>query len=262
MLHEIRSRNLTVFLVRMIKFIWLPILIAVFAPQPWGFYVAGALVVLFTPGRWKKSKRDRFYNSRFYHLWTTCQERDRSLRAALKGLKKSQALEFFELPKTIDSVGDSLYIALRKADIVMHELQKSEGLRMSSGSFSNRTIYDEEAVALYQQAAQRDRDYNTHFSQILGSIEQAEGQAALYISSLDSLRVQVLKHRLGSRLVREGPQAEELKQSLSEAKMMLDSIDKALDELDASPFTSAEVIQAKLDAEAELDENQTQEERA
>ncbi len=257
MLHEIKRRNLTVFLVRLIKFIWLPILIAIFAPQPWGWIAAAALCAAFVPGQWVKSKRDRFYNSRFYHLWKTCQERDRSLSDALRGLKKSQALEFFELPKTIQSVAESLYYALRRADIVMHELQKSEGMRMSGSPAAGRNIYDEEAVSLYKQAAQRDREYSQHLSQILGSVEQAEGQAALYISSLDSLRVQVLKHRLGSRLIRDGENSRELQESLGEAKMMLDAIDKALDELDASPFSRVDLTRA----EAELDEAE-QEEKA
>jgi hypothetical protein len=68
----------------------------------------------------------------------------------------------------------------------------------------------------------------------MGGVERTEAQAAVFTTTLDTLRMRMLGHRLAGR----SPELAhtEFLQAMTEARMQLDSIDKALDELELTPF--------------------------
>src|SRR5437870_3932483 len=75
---------------------------------------------------WSASLKKRFVNKRFEALWNGCQDRLTRFEEVLKKLRREQVAELSEMPKTIRRVADSLYQALRRSDMIAHEVHSSE----------------------------------------------------------------------------------------------------------------------------------------
>lgn len=243
---EIKRRDLRVFWARLLKplpsAIILILLAAALASGPgfaaWVFWNLG-LIALGWHGvkSWLDSINDRFRHRRFKLLWDNAQDRLSRLDTALASLKKAEVADLQELPATVKAVADGLYVALRRADAALSEVSQSEGFLLSQQDAPVPTAADRQAAKLWEAAHLTQKEYRRLLSGLLGSVERTEAQAALFSATLDTLRVKMLGYRLVGRPV-EAPSVEFLR-DLAEARMQLDSIDKALEELELSPFPNS-----------------------
>lgn len=183
---------------------------------------------------WGRSKRKRFRSERFKLLWTACVDRHERFRKGLAALSRKGVADLQELPKTIEVVASDLYRALRRADIVANEVTTSEGWLVAQPRLGQAMSPDRQAQELYRIADKNIAEYRQHFSGIMAGVERTEAQVAVFTTTLDTLRMKMLSYRLVGKET-ESPTAEFLA-ALTEARMQLDSIDKALEELDLTPF--------------------------
>ncbi|HRJ27713.1 MAG TPA: hypothetical protein PLO61_09430 [Fimbriimonadaceae bacterium] len=181
-----------------------------------------------------RSVEKRFKSQRIKLLWQTCEDRLRRLEVEVKQVRKSRIAELQELPKTIKTVAQQLYLTLRRADIVLQEVTRSETSHQKAFLPPHQVTHDPQAQHLYQLADKNIVEYQKHYRAVIGGVQRAEAQAAVFSTTLDMLRMKMLSHRLAER----SPEQENLEflQSITEAKMQLDAIDKALEELELTPF--------------------------
>jgi hypothetical protein len=71
-------------------------------------------------------------------------------------------------------------------------------------------------------------------------VERTEAQAAVFVTTLDTLRMKMLGHRVSGSA--NGLSNNEFLSALGEAKLQLEAIDKALDELEINPFGPASTV--------------------
>lgn len=177
----------------------------------------------------------RFINRRFLLLWESCKDRLDRFNEALSHNRRQKIAEFEEMPKTIESVSHSLYLALRRADMMFQEITRSEGW-LAGQPHQPPPIQSQDAQAqeLYRIADKNIAEYRQHFSAVMAGVQRAEAQAAVFTTTLDTLRMKMLGYRLSGRK----PELSSLEflESLTEAKMQLEAIDKALEELELTPF--------------------------
>jgi hypothetical protein len=182
-----------------------------------------------------RSKMKRFDNKRFAGLWTSIQERQRRFHDAIKASRKANIAEFSELPKTIDSVAESLYLALRRADIVSSEVIKSEGaLGHQFPVHTHNVGNDPQAKELFRIADKNIAEYRSNFGAVMASVQRTEAQAAVFSTTLDNVRLKMLGYRLTGK--QPSMSSQEFLETIAETKMQLRSIDMALDELELTPF--------------------------
>ncbi|MCE9557760.1 MAG: hypothetical protein K8R88_02295 [Armatimonadetes bacterium] len=182
------------------------------------------------------SKKNRFLNSKFKQLWRDCEDRDLRLQEAMKENRRRNSGSWEELPKTIEGVSHNLYVALRRADLVSYEIAKSEGWLLSRGSATGLTHHtsDPQAQELYKLADKNLAEYKQAFQTVLATVQRTEAQAAVFVTTLDSMRLRMLGHRLSPR--KADMDSLEFLNVMNEAKLQLAAIDKALDELDMQPI--------------------------
>lgn len=196
--------------------------------------------------------KKRFANRKLRSLWNACQDRVTRLRRALKALNKDQSIELVEIPSTVDRTAHGVYDVLRRADLVLSEIVASEGwLSSTLGAEARSLPRDRQSQEMYKIADKNVAEYNQHYGQVVALIERAEAQAAVFLTTLDSLRIRVLGHRLKTR--RDTGSLEFL-ESISEAKMQLDSIDKALEEIELTPFPKTIAIDPSVHEQRFKDE--------
>lgn len=187
----------------------------------------------------KAAHARRFSSSRFKALWDACRDRWQRFNEAERALRTHQVAAFEELPSTVEKIAWSLYAALRRADVTTTEIAKSEGwLLCGSPQLSAPPPSDPTAQALYRLADRNIAEYRTHYSAVLARVQRAEAQAAVFTTTLDTLRVRMLGHRLSGK----SPEldSQDFMHSITEAKLQLGAIDRALEELDA-PASSQEL---------------------
>lgn len=176
-------------------------------------------------------------------LWESCKERLKLLKSANAKLKKGNHVALEEMPVTIEKVSTSLYAALRRADMLMAELANSEGPllhKIFQGTLPTGSIAENTAAkSLYQIADRNVAEYKQNYSGVLRGVQITEAQATVFVTTLDTLRLKLLSYRIAHNTP--NVDNKELLDSLGEAKMQLESIDKALDELDMNPFRVAPV---------------------
>ena len=222
-LDEIRRRDIAVFGRELLRpsrsLVWLGLIGVLVAlvrgglTAPWPFWAFLSLVVVGTVwSAYRSSIGKRFRHTRMRLHWEVAQDRHTRFQAALQSLAKSRVAKLEELPTTIDATVQTLYRALRRADIVAHEVAASEGWLLG----------------------QPKPQYRQHFQAVMASVERTEAQAAVFTTTLDTLRMKLLGYRLVGRET-EAP-TQEFLAALTEARMQLDAIDKALDEIELTPF--------------------------
>ncbi|MBX3096097.1 MAG: hypothetical protein KF812_04485 [Fimbriimonadaceae bacterium] len=202
-------------------------------------FIPGALLTgvgfgLVAIAAYRKSVLKRFRNPRFLSLWTGCQERIRRFNSSTKELGRAGVAELTELPVTINKLADDLYQALRRADDVETEVGRSEGWLASQMRHGLVAPRDPQAQELYRVADQNIAEYKRHLESVMAGVKRAEAQAAVFMTTLDTLRIRMLGHRFGGREVEAESQA--FLEAVTEAKMQLDAIDQALDEIALTPF--------------------------
>jgi hypothetical protein len=182
---------------------------------------------------YRRSLARRFLNPRYKALWAGCEDRLARFRVAVRAMRRRQIAEFSEMPRTIESVGEGLYLALRRADIAFHEITTSEGWLLGGTVASPAPHHDPQARELYRLADKNIAEYRQQYNAVMAGVHRAEAQAAVFTTTLDTLRLKMLGYRLSGRAEFS---TKDFLESLTEAKMQLESIDKALDELEMSPF--------------------------
>lgn len=183
---------------------------------------------------WSASIKRRFLNKRYEALWTGCQDRLARFEDVLKKLRKEQIAELSEMPKTIRRVADSLYLALRRADTIAHEVSASEQGLYSGPQVWHAPSHDPQSKELYRIADKNIAEYKQRFDALMAGVQRTEAQSAVYMTTLDTLRMKML----GYRLVGRSPElsSHDFLEALSEAKLQLKAIDTALEELELGPY--------------------------
>jgi hypothetical protein len=177
--------------------------------------------------------RRRFVNPEYADLWRMIEDRFRRFERALRRAPPGIAAGFNEIARTVEQTKRRLYTSLRRADLVKKEILDSERGTVGSLPFPPLTSPDTETNDLYAIAAKNIEEYRSVFDAITSKVSRTEAQCAVYISALDSLRVQLLGHRLEKREA--AMPKEEMDEAVSDIRTQLNSINEALDELELRP---------------------------
>jgi hypothetical protein len=183
---------------------------------------------------WMEADKRKFNNKKFKALWLGCQDRLARFEEVLKRMRKDQIADLSEMPKTIREVSQSLYIALRRADIIAQEVQKSEkGLYNEPPTWKSPS-HDAQSQELYRLADKNIAEYRAQFAGVMAGVQRTEAQSAVFMTTLDTLRMKMI----GYRLVGRSPELSsgDFLEALAEARAQLQSIDTALDELDLGHY--------------------------
>ncbi|MHB8637412.1 MAG: hypothetical protein ACYC96_13165 [Fimbriimonadaceae bacterium] len=207
--------------------------------SPGGGVVIGAIVVPLVLAAhfvfaWQASEARRFYNQHMRALWTGCLDRLARFHEVQKRAKNTGVADLREMPKTIENVAQAVFRALRKADIVAHEIAASEAGLKPVVPTGQRISSDAQSQELFQVADRNIAEYKQGLEAVMAGVQRSEAQAAVFMTTLDTLRMKMLGHRLVGR----SPElpSHEFLAAIAEAKLQLESIDKALDELDLSIY--------------------------
>jgi hypothetical protein len=238
-MNEVRRRDLQVFFREAFsvgRLLLIAIVVAV--TTTFGGYEQGAIltatIILHLIFSYRASIKKRFHNAKMRSLWQSCQDRlERFRRANTKSAKAGKA-KLEDLPHNIERIAKNVYQALRRADLVLHEVTQSEGWLVSQGTSNQRASEDLQAQELFRLADKNIAEYRQNFQGVIGGVQRTEAQAAVFVTTLDNLRLRLLSQRLVGQQATENSQ--EFLEDITEAKMQLDSIDKALEELELTPF--------------------------
>lgn len=188
------------------------------------------------------ARKKRFLTARFAELWNGCRDRFFDFKAGVQKLEKAGVVTFEDLPINIERLSMNLYNALRRADLMYVEIEEVEGKHRFQPGVPMVPPADAQTQALYQQAERTIGEYRNSYNELIAGIQRTEAQAAVFIHTLDVLRVKMHGYRLIGKSPSLGSQ--EFLSALAEAKVTLQSIDTALDELDLSVYpTTISVVQ-------------------
>ena len=188
----------------------------------------------------KWSRAHEFRNPKLRYLWKTCEERLERFEDARRRHRKTDLPELTEMPRTIGSVAKNLRLALRRADVLLKEVEQSEGVYggyappVIGAPVSPELLADKDTNTLYRLADRNVAEYRSGLSALLGGVARTEAQATVFATTLDTLRLKMLGHRLGTR--RPEMETEEFVGSVIEAKAQMDAIDRALEDLELGVF--------------------------
>lgn len=183
----------------------------------------------------------RFKNQEHKHLWDMVEDRLSRLRGAVKLAPDHVKSSMNDLPIRVERTAKQLYQSLRRADIVRCEILRSEG-SLATASFPFQVSSpDTETTELYVLADKNVAEYKRHYLGIQARVTRTEGQCAVFISALDSMRVQILGHRLVGDSV--PSEKQDFLQAMSDISAQLNSINIALTELNLPVSAPASTIQ-------------------
>lgn len=194
----------------------------------------GLFLVLFHLGSAMQSaERKKWSNARMAALWNGCQDRMIRFEEVLKRMRKDQVGDLSEMPQTIRQVSQSLYAALRRADIVAVEVAATEK-NLGGPPAWDAAARDPQSAELYRLADRNIAEYRGHFAAVMAGVQRTEAQSAVFMTTLDSLRMKLI----GYRLVGRSPEmaTHEFLEALAEARTQLQAIDTALEELDLGHY--------------------------
>jgi hypothetical protein len=182
------------------------------------------------------AKDKEFTSAKIKNLWTECEDRLKRLKKAINENKKREIVTISELPVAIETVAENLYAALRRADIVTTEINKSEGWLIHRSNNPNGVVQsnDPQAQELYRLADKNLAEYRIAYESVMATVQRTEAQAAVFVTTLDSLRLRILGQRLSPNKTE--VESGDFMQIMNDAKLQLAAIDKALDELDLQPY--------------------------
>lgn len=198
----------------------------------WFFQILVPLGIIYAwvNSAWKAYRAKEFISPKMRRLWEQCQERLNAFHKGLREVRKAGVANYQELPHTVDAVANSLYLALRRADLVMREIGKSESVTPPPMAVP---VSDRQANELYQIADRNLAEYRSNFGSVIASVQRTEAQGAVFITTLDNLRLKLLGHRLAPG--KPEVDVKEFLYALTEAKQQLAAIDQALEELELMP---------------------------
>lgn len=183
----------------------------------------------------KSADEKKWSHPRMSALWAGCQDRMKRFEEVLKRMRSDQVADLQEMPKTIRDVSHSLYVALRRADIVATEVEATERGMLGRPPVWDAGTRDAQSRELYQIADRNIAEYRGHFAAVMAGVQRTEAQSAVFMTTLDSLRMKLI----GYRLVGRSPELanQEFLESIAEARAQLRAIDTALDELDLGNYS-------------------------
>ncbi len=197
---------------------------------PWLLAGVGTPLILHVTAAWNRGVARRFKSKRYLALWNSVEDRLARFEEVLTRMRKSQIADLQEMPKTIRGVAQSIYAALRRADLISHEVFETERGVLNQPPVWQAAGTDPQASELYRVADKNIAEYRQHYSTVMAGVQRAEAQTAVYMTTLDSLRMKMI----GYRLVGKSPElsSQDFLYAMAEAKLQLQAIDQALEELD------------------------------
>ncbi len=213
-------------------FLW-TIPLFLYATGPKAFATAAALLVWATTS-YTTSVQKRFRSKRFAAMWDGCRDRLCRFDEVLRKMRKEQIANLNEMPRTVKEVGERLYRSLRRADMIAYEVEQTEADLYQAPPKWTAPSHDPQSKELYRQADKNIAEYRQQFAGVMAGVHRTEAQSAVYMTTLDSLRMQML----GYRLVGRSPEMSsyDFLEALAEARAQLKSIDSALEELDLGHY--------------------------
>lgn len=217
---------------------WL-IYVAIFEPWVIHYFILRPTLPLAMAGwvsisAYNSSVQKRFRNPRFRQLWEGCKDRHLRFQDVLSKMRKEKVADLQELPKTIERVSDGLYCALRRADIISDEILRTEQGLQNSPPVWQASTNDAQSRELYRVADKNIAEYRQQFAGVMAGVQRTEAQSAVFMTTLDALRIKLLNYRMAGRSPEMGSAG--FLSDLSEAKLQLRAIDQALEELELGPF--------------------------
>lgn len=198
--------------------------------------VMGTFIVLCSSAftAWNTSITKRFLNKRTQALWEGCKDRFARFEEVLGKMRKDQIADLHEMPNTIRGVAESLYYALRRADMISHEVHASERSMIAQPPVWKAGSSDPQSQELYRLADRNIAEYRAQYAGVMAGVERTEAQSAVFMTTVDTLRMKMI----GYRLVGRSPElaSQDFLEALAEARMQLQSIDTALEELDLGHY--------------------------
>jgi len=193
-----------------------------------------AIFALVVGTAYNASVQKRFSNKRMESLWAGCKDRMVRFEEVLKRMRTDQVADLREMPHTIRKLSNSLYCALRRADMIAEEVSATEAGMLSKPPVWQAEAQDPQSKELYRLADKNIAEYRSHFAGVMAGVQRTEAQSAVFMTTLDTLRMKML----GYRLVGRSPelQSQEFLEALAEARIQLQSIDTALEELDLGHY--------------------------
>lgn len=191
----------------------------------------------------KWSRAHEFRSPKLRYLWKTCEERLERFHEARRKHRKTDMPALTEMPVAVEGVARNLRLALRRADVLIKEVEASEGaFGMQAPPIApygvpplpNELSADRDTSTLYQLADRNVAEYRAGLHNLLAGVSRTEAQAAVFATTLDTLRLKMLGYRLGSR--RPELETDEFIGSIHEAKAQMDAIDRALEDLEVNVF--------------------------
>jgi len=197
---------------------------------PWLIAGIGAPIIVHIVSAWNRGVAARFRSKRYLALWNSVEDRLARFEEVLTRMRKSQIADLQEMPKTIRAVAQSIYAALRRADLIAHEVFETERGVLNQPPVWQAAGNDAQASELYRVADKNIAEYRQHYSSVMAGVQRAEAQSAVFMTTLDTLRMKMI----GYRLVGKSPEmsSHDFLTAMAEAKLQLQAIDQALDELD------------------------------
>lgn len=210
--------------------------------MPKAIMIAGILAIWMIASYYASVER-RFLSRRMKALWIECRDRLARFHEVLRKMRKEQVADLREVPKTIDATGEAVYFALRRADLIAHEVMDSERGLYNTPRVAPPPHPDAQSNELYRIADKNIAEYRQQFAGVMAGVQRAEAQAAVFMTTVDNLRMKML----GYRLVGKSPELSsyDFLEALAEAKLQLASIDKALDELDLGLYPKTIAIEGQ-----------------
>jgi len=258
---EIRKRDLRVWLDVFLSpsrlFVGIVIAIGAYPilfQNPPSLFAAWFLIFfLIAIGSLGESVEKRFHDRRMRALWKGCEERLARFEEALKRMKSAQVADLQEMPDTIRGLAKTLYLALRRADIIAHEVAESEKGLYDAPPVAANHGQDPQSKELYRIADRNLAEYRQQYQAVMSGVRRTEAQAAVFMTTVDTLRMKMI----GYHLVGKNPSmgSDDLLTALAEARAQLQSIDTALEELDLSHYPKTISVVENGAGESDADSN-------
>lgn len=196
--------------------------------------ITAAVVLFWITTSYSTSVGKRFMSKRHAAMWNGCQDRLNRFEEVLRKMRKDQVANLSEMPSTIRRVGKTLYRALRRADMIANEVEKTEKDLYNAPPIWATPSNDAQSKELYRLADKNIAEYRQQFAGVMAGVHRTEAQSAVYMTTLDTLRMKML----GYRLVGKSPEMSsyDFLEALAEARAQLASIDTALEELDLGHY--------------------------
>lgn len=175
----------------------------------------------------------RFHDPRFASQWRACEDRLRRFDEVLKQMRKEEIADFSEMPATVHRLGQTIYVALRRADWIAHEVAQGER-SLQHAPPSRHRVHDPQSQEMYRLADKNLAEYRLRMRGVLSGVQRTEAQTAVFVTTLDTLRARMMGYRLAGR----SPDLphDDFLDSIHEVRAQLDSIDTALSELELQAY--------------------------